>query len=56
MNIVQYFPISGTILNFQKIISSELIFFNLIFISFLYLILFGVINLLIIDKSIEGNK
>jgi ABC-type uncharacterized transport system permease subunit len=56
MNIVQYFPISGTILNFQKIISSELIFFNLIFVSFFYLILFGVINLLIIDKSIEGNK
>ena len=56
MNIAQYMPISGTILNFQKIISSEIIYFNLIFVSFLHLILFGVVNLLIIDKSIEGNK
>ena len=54
--IVQYIPITGIILNCQKIISNEAVFFSFIFISFLYLLLFALINLLLIDKSIEGNK
>lgn len=54
--IVQYVPITGIILNCQKIISNESVFFSFIFISFLYVLLFALLNLLLIDKSIEGNK
>jgi len=54
-NIVKYVPISGTIINCQRIISNETIFFNLAFVSFCYTIVFATINLLLIDKSINNS-
>ena len=55
-NIVQYFPISSTIINCQKIISNESIHFNLLFISFFYAIIFSLVSLLKIDKSMNSKK
>ena len=55
-NIIEYFPISSTIINCQRIVSNETIFFNLVFISFIYAIIFAIINLLLIDKSINSNS
>ena len=55
-NVVQYFPISSTIINCQKIISNENIQFNLLFISFFYAIVFSLVSLLKIDKSIYSKR
>jgi len=54
-NIVQYFPVSSTIVNCQRIISNESILYNLLFVSFFYVIILSFINLLLIDKSISNN-
>jgi len=54
-DIVQYLPITSTIINCQRIISSETLLFNLFFVSIIYVIIFAFINLLLIDKSINNR-
>ena len=43
VNIVQYLPICGTIINIQKIVSSDSIYFSLFIISIIYSILFSIL-------------
>ena len=54
-NIVQYLPIANTIVNVQRIISSEPIYFSMFFSSIFYVIIFTVINYFMIENYISNK-
>ena len=56
MNILLYMPFASTIHNAQNIISSEPIFFSLLFVSILYALIFTLINYFVIENSVANKK
>jgi len=56
IQLIQYFPIAGTILNVQKIISAESIFFSLFVISIIYSIIVFGISIALLNNKIKQRS
>ena len=54
INIINYIPFSGTLINMQNIISYQSIFYNMFFISIFYSLLFSFISYYIIEGKMKN--